>query len=181
VVLVEREVCGEETVLGGKIRAPEDMPLVDIDRYVQGFQTAPVRSVSCFRQTLRLGRYPALLRRFFMWSALHWSGHRRSKRFGTFLISSIGNFGCETVHPHFPLTGYLSYGPISADGRTSVGLTFDHRVLDGRQAARALVDIESFLNTVILAELRNSAAGRMTSTLPDGGLVAPGYEPLAAA
>src|SRR5262249_31133374 len=78
VVLVEREVGGEETVLGGKIRAPEDMPLVDIDRYVRGFQTAPVRSVSCFRQTLRLGRYPALLRRFFMWSTLHWSGYRRS-------------------------------------------------------------------------------------------------------
>lgn len=181
VVLVEREVGGEETVLGGKIRAPEDMPLVDIDRYVRGFQTAPVRSVSCFRQTLRLGRFPALLRRFLMWSTLHWSGYRRSKRFGTFLISSVGNFGCETVHPHFPLTGYLSYGPISADGRTSVSLTFDHRVLDGRQAARALVDIESFLNTVLLAELRNSAAGRAPSTIPDGDFVTPGYEPLAAA
>jgi len=181
VVLVEREVGGEETVLGGKVRAPEEMPLADIDRYVRSFQTAPVRSVSCFRQLLRVGRYPRLLLRFLMWSSLHWSGHKRSKRFGTFLISSLGNFGCETVHPHFPLTGYLSYGPISADGRTTVSLTFDHRVLDGRQAARALVDIESFLNTVLVAELRNTSASRQPNPTADGDLVTPDFESLAAA
>ncbi len=180
VVLVEREWGGEELVLGGRVRGPETTTLRQIDRHVRRLQSAPVWSISCFRQMLRLGRYPALFRRFLMWSSLHWSGYKRSKRFGTFLISSLGNFGCETLHPHFPLTGYLSYGPIGADGHTTVGLTFDHRVMDGRQAARALVDIESFLNTALVAELRNNASGRHVGATAHADTAAPDYEPLAA-
>jgi hypothetical protein len=157
VVLVEREWQGEEVVLGGKVHEPEIMALVDIDRYVHRFRTAPVRSVSCFRQLLRVGSYPTWLQRFLFWSSLHWSGFRRSKRFGTFVVSSLGNFGCETVGPRVPLTGYLSYGPVSPDGRVVVALTFDHRVMDGRHAARALEDVERILNTVIVSELRRMA------------------------
>lgn len=180
VVLVEREWRGEEVVLGGRVRGPETTTLQDLDQHVRRLQTAPVWSISCFRQILRLGRYPGPLRRFLMWSSLHWSGYKRSKRFGTFVISSLGSFGCETIHPPFPLTGYLSYGPISTDGRATVSLMFDHRVLDGRQAARALADIESFLNTVVVAELRNCAAGRAATANPENEPVAPGYESLAA-
>lgn len=164
VVLVEREWEGEDVILGGKIRGPEDASLADLDRHIQKFQTAPVMTVSEFRQTLRLGRCPGLLRRFLMWSSLHWSGHTRSKRFGTFLVSSLGNFGCEAGDLKAPLTGYLNYGPIDADGRVTVSLTFDHRVLDGRQAARALVDMESFMNTVLVAEIRNAAGRRAAAT-----------------
>jgi hypothetical protein len=181
VVLVEREWGGEEVVLGGRVRGPETTSLRDLSQHVRRLQTAPVWSISCFRQILRLGRYPGLLRRFLLWSSLHWSGRKRSKRFGTFLISSLGNFGCGSANPRFPLTGYLSYGPISADGRTTVSLTFDHRVLDGRQAARALADMESFLNTVLLAELRKTAGERPAISRVDADRAAPGYGPLAAA
>jgi hypothetical protein len=175
IVLVEREWGGEELVLGGRVRGPETTTIRDLDRHVRRFQTAPVRTVSCFRQMLRIGRFPALLRRFLMWSSLHCSGYKRSTRFGTFLVSSLGNFGCESLNLRFPLTGYLSYGPISADGRVLVSLTFDHRVLDGRQAARALGDMESYLNTVIVAELRTVAPSRQADQFT------PVYEPLAAA
>src|SRR4051794_18178680 len=61
VVLVEREWDGDDVVLGGKVRAPERMPLRAIDGYVRRFQTAPVRSVSCFRQILRVGSLPRLI------------------------------------------------------------------------------------------------------------------------
>ena len=179
VVLVEREWHGEDVVLGGKIRGPENTPLTDINRHLARFTAAPVWTVSDFRQTLRLGRYPGLLRRFLMWSSLHWSGYTRSKRFGTFLVSSLGNFGCDAVEVKVPLTGYLTYGPISPDGRVAVHLTFDHRVLDGRQAARALCDMESFLNTAVLAELRNAAA-RATAEWVGRGETAPAREPTAA-
>jgi hypothetical protein len=157
VVLVEREWGGDEVVLGGKIHEPEIMSLADIDRYVKRFQTAPVRSVSCFRQLLRIGGYPRWLLRFVFWSSLHWSGFRRSRRFGTFVISSLGNLGCETVGPRVPLTGYLTYGPVSDGGDVAVALTFDHRVMDGRHAARALEDMERLLNTVIANEVRRMA------------------------
>src|SRR5258708_22307327 len=149
-----REWGGDEVLVGGKIHGPEVMSLVNIDRFVRRFQSASVQSISSFRQMLRIGGYPGLLRRFVLWSSLHWSGYKRSKRFGTFIVSSLGNFGCETVAPTMPLTGYLNFGPISADGRVAVGLTFDHRVMDGRHAARALEDMERILNTSLLSELR---------------------------
>lgn len=180
VVLVEREWRGEEMVLGGRVRGPETTTLLDLDRHVRRFQSAPIWTVSCFRQLLRMGRYPGLLRRFLMWSSLHWSGYTRSRRFGTFLISSLGNFGCESVNPRFPLTGYLTYGPISASGRVLVSLTFDHRVFDGRLAARALTDMESFLNTVLVAELRNGVPARQFGSADEAPASAPTHVRVAA-
>jgi hypothetical protein len=153
-VLVEREWQGEEVVLGAKVHEPELMGLADIDRFIRKFQTAPVRSVSTFRQLLRVARLPGLLRRFVLWRLFHWSGYRRCKRFGTFVVSSLGSFGCEQTALRLPLTAYLTFGPIARDGRVAVGLTFDHRVLDARTAARALEDVERILNTVLVAELR---------------------------
>lgn len=154
-VLVEREWQGEETVLAAKIRAPETMPLEELDGHLKRFRTDPVRLISSFRQLLRIARYPAILRRFIFWSTLNWSGFKRCKRFGTFMISSLGNFGCELLVPHMPLTAYLTFGPISPDGNVPVTLAFDHRVMDGRHAARALQDMEQVLNTTLARELRS--------------------------
>jgi hypothetical protein len=154
VVLVEREWQGEDIVLGGKLRAPEDMPIGEIDRHIRRFQREPIQSISSFRQLARIASFPAILRRFIFWSTLNCSGYKRCKRFGTFMISSLGNYGCELLAPHMPLTGYLTFGPISADGHVAVCLAFDHRVMDGRHAARALEDMESILNTKLLTELR---------------------------
>lgn len=154
-VLVEREWQGEETVLAAKIRVPETMPLEELDGHLKRFRTDPVRSISSFRQLLRIARYPAPLRRFIFWSTLNWSGYKRCKRFGTFMISSLGNFGCELLVPHMPLTAYLTFGPISPDGNVAVALAFDHRVMDGRHAARALQDLEQVLNTTLARELRS--------------------------
>lgn len=154
IVLVERDWHGEEIVLGAKIRAPEDAPLAEIDGHVRRFRIEPVLSISPFRQMLRIARYPALLRRFIFWSSVNWSGYKRCKRFGTFLISSLGNYGSELLAPHVPLTGYLTFGAISAHGHVAVTLAFDHRVMDGRHAARALEDIERIMNTTLLMEMR---------------------------
>jgi hypothetical protein len=156
VVLVERDWHGEEIVLGAKVRAPEFAPLAEIDGHIRRFRTEPILSISPFRQMLRVARYPGFLRRLVFWSSLNWSGYKRCKRFGTFLVSSVGNYGCELLAPHVPLTGYLTFGPISADGHVAVSLAFDHRVMDGRHAARALEDMERILNTTLLMELRLS-------------------------
>ena len=63
---------------------------------------------------LRVARYPALLRRFLFWLTLNCSGYKRCKRFGTFVISSLGNHGCELLTPDLPLTSYLTFGLISS-------------------------------------------------------------------
>jgi hypothetical protein len=103
-VLVEREYQGEEAILGARVRAPETMPLLEFDRHIRRFRTEPVWSISPFRQALRLARLPGLLRRFLFWFGLHCSGSRRCKRFGTFMVSSLGNFGCELLRTPMPLT-----------------------------------------------------------------------------
>lgn len=175
VVLVEREWQGEELVLGAKLRAIEEMPLPLFNRHLRRFRTEPLHTISPFRQQLRIARYPALVRRFNFWAALHVSGPRRCHRFGTFMISSLGNFGCELLAPPMPLTGYLTYGPVSPDGAVTVNLAFDHRVMDGRHAGRALEDLERVMNTTILTELQRAT---VPEQIPDTPLPSP--EPAAA-
>lgn len=153
-ILIEREWRGEAVVLGAKIRSPENMSIAEIDKNLRRFRHAPVESIGYFRQILRLGRLPWPLRRFTFWQSLHLSGFKRAKRFGTFMISSLGNFGVEQHHPLTPLTTYFTFGPIR-DGRVNLKIIYDHRVLDGRSVARALADLESILNEDLLVELRD--------------------------
>jgi len=157
-ILVERVWQGEHVVLGAKLRAPEERPLTEIDAYLRHLQTAPVLEVNYFRQVLRLGRLPWLLRRFTFWQSLYLSGFKRAKRFGTFMISSLGNLGAEQLHPLTPLTTYFTFGRVADDGEAELKIIYDHRVLDARCVARALCDLEGILNHDIAAELERSPA-----------------------
>lgn len=152
-LILEREHQGENIVLGARIRCPEAFDLVALDEYLRLLREAPVEKVSHFRQWLRVGRMPGLLRRFLFWSTLNLSGAKRAKRLGTFAISSLGNFGIEQHHPISPLTTYLTFGPISRHGHVNVKIIYDHRVMDGRTVARSLVALERVLTTRLLDEL----------------------------
>ena len=153
-VLVERDWDGEKAVLAAKIRGPEEQPLPAIDGFMKRFATAPAQSVSDLRQLTRLGKLPGFARRWAFWNTLNLSGFTKSKRFGTFMVSSLGNFGVEQMHPLTPLTTYLSFGPITANGDVTALIVYDHRVVDGRTVAGALVDLEAALNGPVLAEVR---------------------------
>lgn len=152
-ILVERSIDGEPTVLAAKIIDPSTMPLKQIDEHLQRFRQDDLESISPFRQLLRLGRMPRLLRRLVFWTSLYFCGFRRAKRFGTFMMSSLGNHGVEQMHPLTPLTTYFTFGPVRPDGMVNLKIIYDHRVMDGRIVARALVDIERTLNHELTAEL----------------------------
>ncbi len=152
-ILVERVWQDEKVILGAKLRAPEDRPLAEIDSHLRHLQSAPVIEINYFRQVLRLGRLPWLLRRFTFWQSLYLSGFTRAKRFGTFMISSLGNLGAEQLHPLTPLTTYFTFGRIADDGEAELKIVYDHRVLDARCVARALRDLEQVLNHDLSAEL----------------------------
>ncbi|MFO0863905.1 MAG: 2-oxo acid dehydrogenase subunit E2 [Gemmataceae bacterium] len=156
-LLIERDYEGESVVLGSKIRGPENGTLRVIDEAIDRYRNKPVEEVTSFRQILRLGRLPGFLRRFVMWQTLNTSGYQKSKRLGTFAISSLGNFGVEQMHPLCPLTTYLTFGPISERGIVNVKIIYDHRVMDGRTVARVLIELERTLQTTLLAELENLA------------------------
>ena len=157
-VLIERQWEGEAVVLGAKVLAPENTPLARIDDHLRRFREDDVRAVSPFRQVLRLGRLPWPVRRFAFWSSLNFSGRKRAKRFGTFMLSSLGGYGVDQMHPITPHTTYLSFGPIQPDGRVTVRVIYDHRVMDGGHVARALVDLEHVLNTTLAGEVREPRA-----------------------
>ena len=126
-VLIEREHGGESIVVGAKIRCPEDAPLAEIDGHLRRYRETPVEKITAFRQLLRLARLPLPLRRFFFWRVLAVSGNRRACRLGTFVISSLGNFGVEQMHPLTALTTYFTYGPIRPDGIEKVTGKAQHR------------------------------------------------------
>ncbi len=153
-ILVEREWEGELVVLGARIRGPERMTLTDIHRELRRFKETPVLQVNYFRQILRVGRLPALLRRFIFWHSLYLSGYKRAKRLGTFMMSSLGDLGAEQGHPLTPLTTYFTFGPIGEDGEVTAKIIYDHRVMDDRCVARCLGDLERVLHAEILGELR---------------------------
>src|SRR5436190_14754900 len=108
-LVVEREWRGETVLLGAKLRAPEDMPLGAIHRHLRRLKESPVREVSEFRQALRVGRLPGPLRRFLFWHSLQFSGAKRAKRFGTFMVSSYGSLGAEQMHPRSFHTTLLTF------------------------------------------------------------------------
>jgi hypothetical protein len=153
-VLIEREYQGESIVMAAKIRSPETTTLVDIDSHLRYFRETALWEVSPFRQLLRLGMLPTPLRRFFLWKNLSVSGYKRCSKLGTFVISSLGNYGVEQIHPLTGLTSYFTFGPITDDGEVTLKVIYDHRVMDGRCVARVLVRLEEVLNSTILAEVR---------------------------
>ncbi len=84
------------------------------------------------------------------------SGFRRARYLGTFGVSAVAHLGSCTVHLLTPTTTGLTYGPIQRDGSLVVRLTYDHRVLDGCDAARALAEVEEALCGELLLEVRGA-------------------------
>jgi hypothetical protein len=107
---------------------------------------------------------PTLLRRMLWWIALN-IGRYRANYFGTFALSTVSSLGADLLEPRSPLTTLLTYGVMSGEGRMAVRIIFDHRVLDGATAARALKRLEETLQNKIAAELRAQAT-TVSSPLP---------------
>ena len=101
-----------------------------------------------------LSSLPRPLRRLIWWLGLFADGAHRANFFGTFGISVVASLGAAGLHILSPLTTTLNYGPFDDEGEIDVRLTYDHRVLDGANAARAIGALEAALLGPILEELR---------------------------
>jgi hypothetical protein len=103
---------------------------------------------------LTIARLPRFLRRLAWWYALNVSGNVRAQFFATFGVSSVSNWGVDSLRPIAPWTTTLHYGVIDERGHVPVRLTIDHRVLNGSGPARALNEMEQILNTDLLREVQ---------------------------
>jgi hypothetical protein len=106
------------------------------------------------------------VRRFLWWYATAWSGRVTARNFGTFGVSLTGQAGATATNLIGPLTTSLNCGLIQPDGTVDLRLHFDHRVMDGMPAARALAELEEVLRTEIAAELE-AMAGVSVATVAD--------------
>ena len=156
-VSVAREFQGESAVLFGKVTAPERLTLRQLSEKVSDWKRLPFERVRSFARLIRYSKYPLPIRRLAWRVAMNLSGRQRAKTFGTFGVSALANSSCRIVHLVAPTTTNLSFGPVSATGRVDVQLTFDHRVLDGMTAVRALEETERVLNGELVVEIQTTA------------------------
>lgn len=150
---IEREHRGELCLFFSQFRGPESQSLLDLQKALDRYKSAPVESMGMYRRVLHIGNLPRLLRKFLWWSSLNVSGSKRAKRMGTFGVTSYGSLGAESLHPISPLSFTMNFGPISKEGTVALKIIYDHRILDGSEVARRLKDIEDVLHGVIRTEL----------------------------
>jgi hypothetical protein len=152
-VAIERKFHGEAAVFFGQIQNPEGHTLESLEKSLRFYKTAPVESIGIFRRIIRISKLPVAIRRFAWWISLNWSGVKRAKRLGTFGMSVYSSLGASSLHPLSPLSFLLNYGVIDTDGKVSVRIVYDHRIVDGAVIARALATMESIMTGKLLDEL----------------------------
>jgi hypothetical protein len=156
-IAIERDYEGEPAVFFGLVKAPDMQPLAELTALLDEWKTKPLAELYYCRRMLLFARLPLPLRRLAWWYATAWSGKVKARNFGTFGVSLTGPSGATATNLISPLTASINTGVLQPDGSLDVRLHFDHRVLDGMPAARALEELEDVLRTEIVAELEAMA------------------------
>jgi hypothetical protein len=152
-ISIERVHEDERVVLAYRIRNPSALPLTEIGTRIRYATKAPLHEVAEFTTAFRVARLPLPVRRILWWLMLN-IGRQRAKFLGTFAMSAVALPGFEPLYALPTLTSLLMYGTLEKDGTMLVKLDWDHRVIDGAQAARALARLEKVLVGRIVDELR---------------------------
>lgn len=149
---VSRQFDGDDWLLWGLMRSPEQHSLTEIQAAIDAFKNDPVGDQ--FQKQLKLSGLPTMARRLIWWWNLNIAGEKRGKRLGTFSLTSISGRGAEIQHPPTVMTAGLTFGPLDHHGQVKVTLVYDHRLMDGSVIAERLIDLEQQLIGSVLAELR---------------------------
>jgi hypothetical protein len=155
---MHREHEGRARLCWGRFVDPGERRLVEIQQQLDQYQIKPVREA--FRKQVRLSGWPWPLRRLAWWLTINGSGRVRARQIGTFSLSALAGQGViNRDHPTI-CTSSLTYGPVDSAGQLLVTLVYDHRLLDGMQAADALQQLRRYLREDMVTELRSLAANR---------------------
>ena len=172
-VVLECRLHEENVLVFAGVKHPESCSLPEIDRRLAACKQDPVGQLRRFRRALGLARLPRLVRRVVWWFLLNVSGRKRGRYFGTFGVTSVGNWDVESLSPVAPCISLLHYGVVDPQGRITMRLTYDHRVLDGSGPATALVEMERILQTEIIAELGRAPGGGACDRPSESGMMQP--------
>ncbi|MGW0085208.1 2-oxo acid dehydrogenase subunit E2 [Streptomyces sp. NPDC003393] len=148
---LDRTVDGERTVLSALVAGVEQLSLDQVQEQVDRYRGEHTAELPEFTGVRMLGRLPVPLGRAAFAAALR-DPRRRPKVFGTVSVSSLGHGAVDGFHSAGGTAVTLCAGrvldrAVVRDGRVvaapvmRLGLTFDHRVIDGAAAADLLGDL----------------------------------------
>ncbi|MET7479258.1 2-oxo acid dehydrogenase subunit E2 [Streptomyces sp. NPDC005648] len=148
---LDRTVDGERTVLSALLPGLESASLDQIQQRVDRYRDERTADLPEFKGVRLLGRLPVPLGRAAFAAALR-DVRRRPEIFGTVSVSSLGHRDVDGFHSAGGTAVTLCAGriidrPVVRDGLVvpapvmRLGLTFDHRVIDGATAADVLSDL----------------------------------------
>ena len=154
-VIHERWIMGDLGLLPLRFYKPNTIPLQQLNEMIRSAAATPSEDTGLHRKLIAIARLPLLARRLILGVCMNIPRLRREM--GTYGVSSAARWRTDLGTSRTPQPCLLSYGPADEDGTVVVRLTFDHRVLDGALAGRALARLEEVLNSSILKELRDLA------------------------
>ncbi|MFD1658319.1 2-oxo acid dehydrogenase subunit E2 [Streptomyces caeni] len=154
---LDRPVEGERTVLSALVPGLEAASLREIQERVDRYRGEQAADLPEFKGVRMLGRLPVPLGRAAFAAALRDPG-RRPAVFGTVSVSSLGHRTVDGFHSAGGTAVTLCAGrvvdrAVVRDGvvvpapMMRLGLTFDHRVIDGAAAADVLSDLHDTLES----------------------------------
>lgn len=148
---MNRQYQDEDWLFWGRLRSPERQSLVTIQESIDRFSSHAPEKV--FRQQLQMSRLPSLIRRLVWWWNLELAGEKRTRRIGSFFLTTVSSLGAEIQHPPGVMTTGLTYGPLDGRGAMKVTLIYDHRLMDGAFVSSRMAELEEILNGPMLEEL----------------------------
>lgn len=152
-IVIESQHEREDVLVNLFLTEPAAMSLAEIDQRIAALKAKPHEGSVRLRIGMRVARLPRLLRRFGWWCTMHVSASLRGRLFATYAVSSVANWGVDSLRPISTWTTLLHYGVVDAEGKVAVRLTFDHRIMDGGPPSFALNEMERILKTEILTEV----------------------------
>jgi hypothetical protein len=161
---IAREHAEQDWLFFARFIAPQEMPLAELQSAIDQYKLTPVEEHPSLRKQAWFGNLPTVVRRIMWWYTLNVSGNRRSRRFGTFGMTTVSGMGAVIPWPNSIATTTLTFGPVDPSGRGTVSIIYDHRMYDASRVARYLARLEEILHGPIAHELRALAGGGETAT-----------------
>src|ERR1019366_6224595 len=106
-VVVSRPWQGEDVIFTVQLKAPERMPIGDIDAFIRKYKECPIEEIGYFRSGLRFARLPTPLRRLALWALMNCFPQTRAKVLGTSGVSVIAGNGAAGFFTYAPWTTSL--------------------------------------------------------------------------
>lgn len=169
-VTLDKTLGGRRVVLSSVVPGLEQSSLDDVQQHVDRLRDGDPASMPEFEAVRKLHRLPVPVGRTLFRLATRSLAHRSELR-GTVAVTSLGHRAVDSFHSVGGTTVTLGVGrivdrPVVRDGVVVVApvmrlsLAFDHRVIDGAEAADVLSELKDFLE----AYPQEAASGTAAAT-----------------